>query len=305
VGIARYLPGLAALAFLAGFPILVAFIAAVLTGPFDLLAIVSLLVPVAFFFVIDTHIYWVWHSHHAGTFLGPSPILDALTAVMAVALAALGIALKRRLVTSPVLALVPRELRSLYRHLSWDVGLLVGLVAVLLSIDAVKIVREHDPQVLAGTRKEILLSPTATESDQLQVVMEMRYIRTPDQVDVLRQALKSPFPAVKCAAAATLLIDGDISGLPVLEETLMHTSTITITNKQQVIHSDWLGYGEGGPVSRTYDLGRVLVSITDPNAQPILTHLTASTDPDVRSGATKALENMRLRHTPLQLNGFH
>lgn len=293
------------MALLAGFPVLVAFFAAVLTGPFDLLAIVPLLIPVAFFFVIDTHVYWIWHSRHAGTFLGPSPILDTLTAVAAIVFASLGIALKRRLVAPRNLELSPREICSLYRCLSWDVGLLVGIVTVLLSIDAAKIVRENNPQVFAETQKEILLSPTATEADKLQVVMEMRYIRTLDQVGVLRQALKSPFPNVKCAAAATLLIGGDISGLPVLEETLMHSSTITITNEHQVIHSDWLGYGEGGPISRTYDLARVLRSITDQNALPILMRLTSSTDPDTRNGAAQAVENMRLRNMQLQLNGFH
>jgi len=294
LSILRYLPGPVALVFLPGFPILIAFFAAVLTGPFDLLAIVSLLIPASFDFLISTHIDWVWHSHHAGTLIGPSPILDVLTVVATVILAVIGIAVKRWLMTEWRLELSSREVRSLYRCLSWDVSLLVVIVAVLLGIDAAKITHENNPQVLAETRKEILASTTASEADKLQVVMKLHYNRSPDAMDVLRQALKSPLLAVKSAAAASLLENGDISGLPVLEERLMHSSTITITNERQVIHSDWLGYGEGGPESLTFDLSRVLVTITDPNALPILTRLMSSADPDTRSAAAQAQDNIRL-----------
>jgi hypothetical protein len=301
LSILRYLPGPVALVFLPGFPVLIAFFAAVLTGPFDLLAIVSLLIPAAFDFLISTHIDWVWHSHHAGTLIGPSPILDVLTVVATVLLAVIGIAVKRWLVTGRKLELSPREVRSLYRCLSWDVGLLVAMVAVLLGIDAAKIAHENDPLVFAETRKEILASPTATEADKLQVVMKLGYNRSPDAMDVLGQALKSPLPAVKFAAAASLLEKGDINGLPVLEERLMHSSTITITNEHQVIHSDWLGYGEGGPVSLTFNLSRALGNITDPNAQPILTRLMSSADPDTRTGAAQALDNIQLHNAHPQL----
>lgn len=305
LSILRCLPGPVALVFLPGFPVLIAFFAAVLTGPFDLLAIVSLLIPAAFDFLISTHIDWVWHSRHVGTLIGPSPILDVLTVVATVILAVIGIALKRWLVTGRRSELSAREVRLLYRCLSWDVGLLVAIVAVLLGIDTVKIAHENNPQVLAETRKEILASPTATEADKLQVVMKLHFISSSDDMDVLRQALKSPLPAVKCAAAASLLEKGDISGLPVLEERLMHSSKITITNEQQVIHSDWLGYGEGGPVSLTFDLSRALGTITDPNALPILTRLMSSADPDTRSGAAQALDNIRLHKTHPQLRWIH
>ena len=77
--------------------------------------------------------------------------------------------------------------------------------------------------------------------------MKLEYSRSPEAMDLLREALKSPLPSVECAAAACLLERGDISGLPVLEEQLMHSSIITISNERQVIHSDWLGYGEGRP----------------------------------------------------------
>ena len=147
--ILRYLSGPVTLVFLPGFPVLIAFFAAVLTGPFDLLAIVSLLIPAAYFFLSSTHVDWVWHSRNAGTLIGPSPILDVLTVVATFVLAVIGVALKRWLVTGRKLELSPREVRSLYRCLSWDVGLLVGIVTVLLSIDAAKIVHENNPQVLA------------------------------------------------------------------------------------------------------------------------------------------------------------
>ena len=229
LSIFRYLPGPVALVFLPGFPVLIAFFAAVLTGPFDLLAIVSLLIPAAFDFLISTHIDWVWHSRHAGTLIGPSPILDVLTVVAAVVLAVIGVALKRWLVTGRKLELSPREVRSLYRCLSWDVGLLVSIVAVLLSIDAAKIAHANNPQVLAETRKEILASPTATEADKLQVVMKLNFDRSPEAMDVLRQALKSPLATVKCVAAAILLEKGDSNGLPVLEERLMHSSKAALS----------------------------------------------------------------------------
>lgn len=167
-------------------------------------------------------------------------------------------------------------------------------MALLLGVDAAKIAHENDPLVLTETRMEILASPTATEADKLQVVMKVQYTRRPEAMDVLRQALKSPLSAVKFAAAASLLQKGDISGLPVLEEQLMQSSTITITNEHQVVHSDWLGYGEGGPVSLTFNLSRALRDIADPSAVPILTRLMSSSDPDTRSGAAQALDNIRL-----------
>lgn len=304
VAIIRFLPGPLALMFLAGFPVLVAFLVAVLADPFDLLAIVSLLIPAAFDFLISTHVDWVWHSRNAGTLLGPSPILDVLTVAVAFILAGIGISLKRWLVTPPNLDFRSREVRSQYRCLAWDVGLLTAIVVVLLGIDAVKIAHENDPQVLAETRKAILISPTATEADKLQVVME-QYNRSPETMDVLRQALDCPLPAVKFAAAASLLEKSDSSGLSVLEERLMRSATITITNEHQVIHSDWLGYGEGGPVSLTFNLSQALGAITDPNAQPILTRLMASSDPDVRNAAAQALDNIRLHDTHPQLHWIH
>jgi hypothetical protein len=292
--ILRCLPSPAALVFIPGFPVLIAFFVAVLTGPFDLLAIVSLLIPATYEFLISTHIDWVWHSRHVGTLVGPSPILDLLTLVATVILAVIGIALKRWLMIDWRLELSPQEVRSLYRCLSWDAGLLAAVVAVLLGIDAAKIAHESDPLAFRETRMEILASPTATEADKLHVVMKMQYTRAPEAMDVLRQALKSPLSAVKFAAAASLLEKGDISGLSVLEERLMQSSSVTITNEHQVIHSDWLGYGEGGPVSLTFNLSRALGDITDPSAAPILTRLMSSADPDTRSGAAQALDNIRL-----------
>ncbi len=154
-------------------------------------------------------------------------------------------------------------------------------------------------------RKAILASPTATEADKLQVVMKLQYNRKPEAADVLREALKDPMPAVRFAAAASLLDKDDISGLSLLEERLMQSSTITITNEHQVIHSDWLGYGEGGPVSLTFNLSPALGAITDPGAVPILTRLTSSADPGTRYGATQALDNMRLRDAHPQLRWMH
>jgi hypothetical protein len=290
--------------FLPGFPVLIAFFVALLTGPFDLLAIVSLLIPSAYAFLISTHEDWVWHSRHVGTLIGPSPILDVLTLVATVILAVIGIALKRWLVTGGKSKLSDQEVRSLHRCLSWDVGLLAAIVVVLLGFDAAKIAHDNNPQVLAKTRKEILASSTATEADKLQVVMKLQYDHSPDSMDVLRQALESPFPAVKLAAAASLLQNGDTSGLPQLEEHLMHSSTITITNEHQVIHSDWLGYGEGGPVSLTFDLSRALGTITDSNASPTLTRLISSDDPNARAGAAQALENIQLHNAQPQLRSM-
>ena len=72
-----------------------------------------------------------------------------------------------------------------------------------------------------------------------------------------------------------------------------------------VIHSDWLGYGEGGPVSLTFNLSRGLETITDPSAVPILTRLELSADPDTRSAAAQALGNIQLRNANPQLRWIH
>ena len=225
--------------------------------------------------------------------------------VAMVILALIGIALKRLLTNRWKVELSPPEVRSLHRCLFLDVGLLAGIVVVLLTIDAVKIVYENNPHVRAATEKAILTSPTATESDQLQVVMKLQYRRSPDDVDVLRQALKSPFPSVQQVAAAILLQRGDTSGLPVLEQPLMHSSRITITNPHQVIHHDWLGYGEGGPVSLTFNPGRLLCTITDPAFLPILTRLMSSTDPETQSNASEAVENVQLQKNLGHVNWVH
>ena len=218
--ILRCLPGSTALIFLPAFPILIAFFVAVITGPFDLLALVTLLIPSAFYFITSTHIDWVWHSRHVGRLIGPSPILDILTLVATAALAIGGIALKRWL-TSHRPELNPQEVRSLYRCLTWDVGLLTATVVVVLVIDAAKISYENEPQVLAENQKEVLRSFSATEADKLQVVMKLQYSRSPETMDVLRQALNDTSPSVKIVAAACLLEKGDISGLPLLEVRLL------------------------------------------------------------------------------------
>src|SRR5208283_113534 len=99
--------------------------------------------------------------------------------VVTLILAVIGIAVKRWLVTKGRLELSPQEIRSLYRCLSWDAGLLVAIVVGLLGIDAAKIAHENDPQVLAETQKGILASPLATEANKLQVVMKLVSYRSP------------------------------------------------------------------------------------------------------------------------------
>jgi hypothetical protein len=290
-----FLSGWAWLAVVFGFPVLVAFAVAVLTGPYDRLALITLLIPATADFVTSTHINWM-HTG-AGTYLGPMPMLDLAGLIL---LALIGIALKRRLVPARNVMLSARETRLLSRNFWLDIGALIAIAVVLLGIDAVKIVRDQDASVFAKTRKELLTSPTSTEADRLQVVMKLYSRNGTAAIDVLHEALKNPSAKVRLVAAARLLQQGDSSGLAELEEHLMQSSTFTITNENQVIHSDWLGYGQGGPVSLTFDLGRFLNAVTDPNAAPILTRLTSSADPDVRDGASAALENFRIRQTNFQ-----
>ena len=290
-----FLSGWAWLAILFGFPILVAFMVALLTGPYDRLAIITLMIPATADFVTSTHMNWM-HTG-VGTYLGPMPMLDLAGLIL---FAFVGIALKRRLVPARDVTLSARKTRSLSRNFWLDIGALIAIAVALLGIDAAKIAHERDPVVFAKMRTEILTSPTATESDRLQVVMRLNSRNELAVTDVLHEALKNPSAKVRLVAAARLLQQGDSSGLGELEEHLMQSSTFTITNENQVIHSDWLGYGQGGPVSLTFDLGRYLNAVTDPNAEPILTRLTSSADPDVRDGASAALENFRIRQTNFQ-----
>jgi hypothetical protein len=289
------------LAWLLGFPILIAFFVAVLTGPFDKLAIVSLLIPAIYDFVISTHEDW----HLAGTLLGPSLPLSVLTVTVMLGLAVAGIALKRRLVPTRGVTLNAREQRSLARCFWWDVGIVMVLGAVVLGIDAFKIARERDPGVFVATREEILNAATATEADKLQVVMKLYRYRSPGDVEVLREALKDSSPKVRLTAAALLLQEGNSVGLSEMEQQLMLSSHFTVTNDNQVIHSDWLGFGEGGPTFLTFDLAPYLACVTGTNAAPILTRLSSSADPDTRNAAALALNNIRLGTTPMRLHWMH
>ena len=281
-----FLSGWAWLAVLIGFPILVAFLVAVLTGSFDKLAIVSLLIPATAEFVMSTHIDWVWHSRHVGTLIGDSMAGGVLTLVAMLLLAIIGIALKRRLFKTSGTELSAREsVPAGAMSRVGSVDLLLAVAMVTLGIDAFKIVREQDPQVFAGTRAQILNSPTSTEADKLQVVMKLY---GPSRAGSDRRSAAGVKKFISKGqtdhAAAMLMQQGDNSGLPELEGQLMQSSKLTLTNEQQVIHLDWLGYGEGGPDRLTFDLGRYLNAVTDPNAEPILTaRLTSSADPDAGS----------------------
>jgi HEAT repeat protein len=132
----------------------------------------------------------------------------------------------------------------------------------------------------------ILNSPTATESEKLATVIKLQAPDQPAGTLLLHEALRNDSPKVRLAAAVLLFKRGDASVLPILEEPLMKSYVITITDESMDIQ----------PGERVNSIAEdplpMLQKITDPNAAPVLVRLESSADARVQYCAHFALWKM-------------
>lgn len=277
-----------------GIPILIAYGVAMVSGPYDLLALVTMLIPAAAFCVFMTGISWLSSrgltSHEAGLELGIYLKFTLIPLAAVAAFALVGIALKR---LSCRRVPLDEELTRAYRdYLKWDFGILAAMISLALVACAVQAIHV-DPLGVHGLflsprehfvveEKQILDSPTATEREKIGALFSTQWDKP--ELGVIRDALKDQSMKVRFFAAVILLEQRDGSGLSELESSLMHSAKVPIFDDDTV---------KSGQTS-DYSVSLNLEYITDKNAAPILTRLELSDDAEVRGAAHLALERIRL-----------
>ncbi len=113
-----------------GIPLLVAYYVAVVSGPFDLLALVTMLIPAVAYSILLTCIDWQMHSTESGLQLTIYFQFLLLPCICSVIFAAIGIGLKR--LHSRHVPLDEEVTRAFRGYLKWDFGIL-GAMAVIVN----------------------------------------------------------------------------------------------------------------------------------------------------------------------------
>ena len=277
-----------------GIPILVAYYVAMVSGPYDLLALVTMLIPAVVFCVFETGISWQMsrglRSHVSGLELGIYLRFILIPLAALAAFAVVGIALKR--LTCRRVRLDEELTRAYHGYLKWDLGILGAIIVLAFGACAVQAVHA-DPLGVHGLflnprehfvvqEKQILDSPTATEREKLGALFSTRWDKP--ELGIIRDALKDKSTKVRFFAAVILLEQRDGSGLIELEPSLMHSAKVPVFDDDSFM---------SGRTS-DYDASLNLEYITDINAAPILTRLELSDDAEVRNAAHLALGRMGL-----------
>jgi len=273
-----------------GIPLVVAYYVAVVSGPFDLLALVTMLIPAAGFCVMFTCIDWQLHSTESGLQLRIYLQFILLPCICSFIFAAIGIGLKRlHSRRAPLDEEVKRAFRS---YLKWDFGILGAIMALAVGVNAVQLIYA-DPFGVHGlflnTRerfvlkeKQILDSPTAMEREKIGALFSTWWGKP--ELGIIRNALKDKSTKVRFFAAVILLEQRDGSGLIELEPSLMHSAKVPVFDDDSYMSGQ----------TRDYNASLNLEYITDINAAPILTRLELSDDVEVRNAAHLALVRMGL-----------
>jgi len=273
-----------------GIPILVAYYVAMVSGPYDLLALVTMLIPAVAFCVFETGVSWQMSSHESGLELGIYLKFILIPLAALAAFTVVGIALKR---LSCRRVPLDEELTRAYRgYLKWDLGILGAIIVLAFGVCAVQAIRA-DPLGVHGLflnprehfvvqEKQILDSPTATEREKIGALFSTQWDKP--ELGIIRNALKDKSTKVRFFAAVILLEQRDGSGLIELEPSLMHSA------KVPVFDDDSYMSGRTEDYNASWNLGY----ITDINAAPILTRLELSDDGEVRNAAHLALGRMGL-----------
>jgi hypothetical protein len=280
--------------FALGIPLLVAYYVAMVSGPYDLLALVTMLIPAVAYSVFMTGISWqtshIVYSHESGLELGIYLQFILIPLAALTAFAAAGIALKR--LSCRRVTLDEELTRAYHGYLKWDFGFLGATILLAFGACAVQAIYA-DPLGVHGlflnTRehfvvkeKKILDSPTATEQEKVYALFSTQWDKP--ELGVIRDALKDKSTKVRYFAAVILLEQRDGSGLIELEPSLMHSA------KLPVFDDDTVRSG----MTHDYNASWNLEYITDTNATPILRKLELSDDADVRNAAHLALGRMGL-----------
>jgi hypothetical protein len=273
-----------------GIPLLVAYYVAMVSGPYDLLALVTMLIPAGAFCVLETGISWQMGSHESGLDLAIylKFILIPLAALALFAFAGIGL---KRLGCRRVP--LDEELTRAYRgYLKWDFGILGAIIGLAFGACAVHAIHTDSFGVqglFLGPRerfvlkeKQILDSPTATEQEKIYALFSTEWDKP--ELGIIRNALKDKSAKVRFFAAVILLEQRDGGGLIELEPSLMHSAKVPVFDEDTVRSG----------ITSDYDASLNLEYITDTNAAPILTRLELSDDVEVRNAAHLALGRMGL-----------
>ena len=281
--------------------LLVAGLAAIL-GAYDLLVIVTCIVPALLYFgssyAMDVSTFLPDNGHTMYDILGAIPPFDYADQLWflfrllawALATAAVGIALKRWIVWARGKAapanLGPAENRRLWRGLVFDVGFLFLVMSVVLFLDLRQRLRLGDPDAILASVTQVLDSPASTPADREGALSHMeefsdkfRGDAISSAVAMLRREVQSQPVPVNLVVAKTLITFRDFSALPLIENALLHSS-------------------DPGAVAPPGGWGYLALSldvIKDPAALSALIQLFDSPDADIRYGAIQGIRNF---HTP-------
>ena len=217
----------------------------VVLGAYDLLAIVTCIIPALLYFAFNYRaaisIFLPNDGHTFYDVLGTFPPFDykdqalflSKLLLWALSAAAAGIALKRWLsrwcgkATPTVLA--PKEKHLLWRGMVFDIGLISLVIFVVLGVDLRNQLRLGSPDFLTASTATILDSPTSTPAEREDALTEMQRFSdkfSPDDtrraVALLQRELPVQPSPINLTVADMLILFHDDSGVPMLREALTH-----------------------------------------------------------------------------------
>jgi len=276
---------------------------AAILGPYDLLVIATCVVPALLYFganyAMNVYMYLPDNGHTMYDIAGGVPpfyfwghfLILSTALVWSLATAGAGIALKRSLMRPKAGAmsakLSPAETRRLRNGLIFDVGFLFLVTFIVLAIDLEQRFRLGEPDVIVSNVTRVLESPTSSSNDRLNALSNLEQYSDKFHGDDLRNAIEMLHHAtreqsapVNLAAAAILIDFHDLSGLPLIADSLLSSPQHGVPSPNIGLWTNLAGH---------------LERINDPAAIPTLAHLMTSPDPETRRGAVQGLRNI---HSP-------
>lgn len=277
--------------------LLLAFGLASIMGTYDLLVVVTCMIPGLLYFAgnyaINVSMYLPDDGHTFHNVMGGVPpfyfwghfwiLCCSLAWGFATACAAL--VLKRWWRGEPIRAeLFPTgslESRALCRSVIFDTGFLLLAILLVLFIDLQLQIRKGRPDVILAHVTEVLDAPTSTPMDRTLALHDLHWNLDrfhngdlSNTLTMLRRELGTQPEPTKLEVAIVLIQCHDLSGLPLIEESLMHPS------------AEMQGTG-------LFSAMDCLQGINDPSALPTLELLMSAPDAATRRSAVQALRHTR------------
>ena len=279
--------------------LLVAALAAIL-GSYDLLVIVTCVVPAMLYFAANyaasISSYLPDNGHTLYDIVGGIPPFDypdQLSSLFhalgwALSAAAAGIALKRWLLhlrgnpSSSILT--SGEKPHLWRLVAFDLGFLFLVTFVVLAVDLGHQLRLGQPDAIIANATNVLDSPASTPADREGALSDLQEFsekfKSEDvarAVVTLRREVGQQPPPVNLVVAKVLITFQDYSAVPLIEAALQRAAQP----------------GAIAPPGGWGDLANSMGSIKDPAVLPFLIQLFDSPNADIRYGALQGIRNFR------------